>query len=574
MAGITWLHLSDWHQGGKDFNRDVVRDGLVNDIRKRKIISADLAKIDFFVFSGDVAFSGQEAEYKAAIEQLFTPVLEAAGLAKDKLFIVPGNHDFDREKFTLLNNEVMRPLDSKEKVIAWLTYDDNRNHLLQPFAKYKQFVMDFTGQNQPDYASIHRFVVDGKYVALLGLNSALMCGRKKDMVRGRRVVNDYGWLVVGEPQLYSRLPEIENASICIAVLHHPFSWLTEFDNEDVEHWLRKHCHFILCGHRHRPSVKVEGGIAGDTVIIPAGASYYKRIAQDPRFTNAYNFVHLDFTTTRVEVYLRRWSEQQKKFMDDTDSYEDGRFQFDFPKSLRDSLSLPSAAPAINNHTEDEDTKKSHKHNHALITKPSVSQPPPTPPIRPLQRNKAPINDRDKLLALLSNCSTKTFSRTALLIDAPGLLFSDRDTQAERASKLIDWAEHSGGRGLSALYMAYLREALEKTRDEHFGKGDLIYKDQCDPAIETLKNLSKLVQKLLENDKAYGYQLTVPLNYVANQISDLKTLLDIFHNQCPPPRQNALEKDYPKNRDAINNQMKSLVTALDSLLSKLKQVTNI
>jgi hypothetical protein len=27
-AGMTWLHLSDWHQKGMDFDRKVVRDAL------------------------------------------------------------------------------------------------------------------------------------------------------------------------------------------------------------------------------------------------------------------------------------------------------------------------------------------------------------------------------------------------------------------------------------------------------------------------------------------------------------------------------------------------------------------
>ena len=26
MSGLTWLHLSDWHQKGDDFDREVVRD--------------------------------------------------------------------------------------------------------------------------------------------------------------------------------------------------------------------------------------------------------------------------------------------------------------------------------------------------------------------------------------------------------------------------------------------------------------------------------------------------------------------------------------------------------------------
>jgi hypothetical protein len=34
MAGLTWLHLSDWHQKGEDFDRKVVRDAFTK--RKEK----------------------------------------------------------------------------------------------------------------------------------------------------------------------------------------------------------------------------------------------------------------------------------------------------------------------------------------------------------------------------------------------------------------------------------------------------------------------------------------------------------------------------------------------------------
>ena len=70
MVGLTLLHLSDWHQKGKDFDRQVVRDALIRDVRNREAISPDLAKIDFFVFSGDVAYSGKSEEYDSAKEQL------------------------------------------------------------------------------------------------------------------------------------------------------------------------------------------------------------------------------------------------------------------------------------------------------------------------------------------------------------------------------------------------------------------------------------------------------------------------------------------------------------------------
>jgi len=62
MSGLTWLHLSDWHQEGKQFERRKVRDALVKDIRERAQISPDLAHLDFVIFSGDVAYRGVAEE--------------------------------------------------------------------------------------------------------------------------------------------------------------------------------------------------------------------------------------------------------------------------------------------------------------------------------------------------------------------------------------------------------------------------------------------------------------------------------------------------------------------------------
>ena len=102
MKGITWLHLSDWHQKGEDFGRQVVRDKLIDDIQKRSEVNPNLANIDFIVFTGDLAHSGSQKEYKAAKKYLLDPVLEVTGLNPERVFFVPGNHDFDRSKKELL----------------------------------------------------------------------------------------------------------------------------------------------------------------------------------------------------------------------------------------------------------------------------------------------------------------------------------------------------------------------------------------------------------------------------------------------------------------------------------------
>jgi len=55
--------------------------------------------------------------------------------------------------------------------------------------------------------------------------------------------------------------------------------------------------------------------AGDCVIIPAGASYYRRIPENPRYANSYNFVHLDLDTGNGAVYLRRWNDDGNRWLE-------------------------------------------------------------------------------------------------------------------------------------------------------------------------------------------------------------------------------------------------------------------
>lgn len=330
MTRLTWLHLSDWHQKGNDFDRKVVRDKLIDDIRDRAGIDPNLTQIDFIVFSGDLVFGGKQAEYKTAQECFLDPVLEATGLKPDRLFIVPGNHDLDHEVFELLPPALQRGL-NEEECKNWLADERKRKRLLEPFEAFSAFVNDYTGQDSPDYASIRMWSdLGGKKIALLGLNSAWMCGRNKD---NNGKINDYGFTLLGEPQIHDALNQIAEADVRLVILHHSFEWLAEFDRHRIEERLGKAAHFILCGHQHFPQIKINKGTSGDTVIIPAGASYERRTANNPRYTNAYNFVSLDLSVGKGIVYLRRWNDQGTEWIFDSYSYVGGKYEFDLPKKI-------------------------------------------------------------------------------------------------------------------------------------------------------------------------------------------------------------------------------------------------
>ena len=81
MAGITWLHVSDWHQNLEDdFSREYVFTRLLADIRQRESISTQLREINFIVFTGDITNRAERREYGAVWEQFFQPVIDAAGI--------------------------------------------------------------------------------------------------------------------------------------------------------------------------------------------------------------------------------------------------------------------------------------------------------------------------------------------------------------------------------------------------------------------------------------------------------------------------------------------------------------
>jgi predicted phosphodiesterase len=331
MNGLTWLHLSDWHQKGEDFDRQVVLDALISDIADRAAISPLLDKIDFIVFSGDVAQDGKEEEYEEAVKLFFNPILKASRVDRDKIFIVPGNHDLDKNYFNLAPGGLSKPLKSYEEIYYWLNDEERRYRLLEPFKAFSKFVRAYSHQeDDPSYANIRIWKIGGKNIALLGINSAWMCGKTE---------NDMKNILIGEPQIHKPLQQISNADIRIAILHHPFDWLPEFERDRTEGLIRSKCNFVLCGHTHKPRVEARHDNFGDSVIIPAGASYRKRIEVDPRYTSSYNFVHLELidetkcngeTKYKVEVFLRRWSEQQRKWISDVDSCIGGKFETVIP----------------------------------------------------------------------------------------------------------------------------------------------------------------------------------------------------------------------------------------------------
>lgn len=330
MSTLTWLHLSDWHQHGKLLSRgDTVRQ-LIDEIkRRREVVSPDLSEIDFIVFTGDLAFSGKPDEYEAAASQLLDPILDATGVSKESLFIVPGNHDVEREY--ILEKGLLQELVDREAVHTTLSDHRRLAQLLETQRSFRAFIQRYLGEDQwkaPCWGWGRVFQVKGQTVGIAGINSAWLAGYH---LNAEGKVDDERHLIIGETQARQALEGVADATIRIAMLHHPFDWLVSFENRAIKRMLMQHCHIILTGHTHMQDVCEIRDPNGAAVFIPAGSAYDQ--FQDLEYTNSYNFVQIDLSSGKGRVFGRRWSERRQKFVGDVDAFPDGPYRFTLPKKL-------------------------------------------------------------------------------------------------------------------------------------------------------------------------------------------------------------------------------------------------
>jgi hypothetical protein len=337
MSTLTWLHLSDLHfQETYAFDATIVLKALLKDIAER--IEEDGLQPAFVVCTGDIAHGGKPGEYKLA-KDFFDKLLATTNLPPERLFIVPGNHDADRGMVGDDAKALATAFDARTNANALFTNPAIRRQVLQRLDNYAAFINEYFPKEHLPFDDEHYFFIQSfkdegtsKVVAVLGLNSAwLAYGDAQDRQR----------ILVGEWQARAALDDekVQGADICIALLHHPFSWLKPFDEKDVRPLLERRCDFILVGHRHEQAIQRLQEPDRDFILIPAGASYEERDK-----TNAYNFVRLDFAVGQGTIYLREFSPRADRWVEDTRTYGRGRCSFALPKRLMPPVHVPPERP--------------------------------------------------------------------------------------------------------------------------------------------------------------------------------------------------------------------------------------
>jgi predicted phosphodiesterase len=249
------LHLSDLHFGTshgfrnqlvqrhrRRVSRESLLEVLLEDLRASQLIGSgpDANKIALVLVTGDLTCSGDAHEFANA-ESFLRELCNELGLHISQVVVVPGNHDIEWR-------------DEKGNV------DENADY------NYFQFTKNlYACESDESFLRIHRFIISGRPVTLIGLNSCVLETKENaglgyvgrgQLMRALRFLNEL------EPE-----PNSSKNDLRIALIHHhllPVNFVEDIDWEtkrismtlDADGVLRylmfANVRIVLHGHQHQP----------------------------------------------------------------------------------------------------------------------------------------------------------------------------------------------------------------------------------------------------------------------------------------------------------------------------------
>lgn len=247
---INWLHISDIHYHYSSYDSQRIREEflkVVSDIHKNQII-------DLIFCTGDLA--DKDGSYNKNLIDYLCQISAAAGVRKSNFFIVPGNHDHNRNtSYDTLQKIYEYKNDIKEDILSSRDIASNienilkfdKDILLNSFDTYKQLCSDFYNDNN--------YSVDNSVE--IRLNDQISVAKINTALFDRDSNDEQCELQICVKQLHELLKEnnINEETINIAIGHHPIEIMDPFVANRFKDCLSTNGFGIyLCGHTHKASV--------------------------------------------------------------------------------------------------------------------------------------------------------------------------------------------------------------------------------------------------------------------------------------------------------------------------------
>ena len=300
---LRWLHISDLHlREGEAWSQDRVLSSMLEDIASRY---SGMNSPDLIFVTGDIAFSGKRAEYELA-ERFLGELMRRTSLQRERVFLVPGNHDVDRDLGQDTLEGARARIKSVLEVDRFFDYEPRRRELYSRQSAFREFASRVSNAGgtygAADFAHFASCEVGLIRVRVLLIDSAWLANGGDD---------DRGHLVVGQRQIGACALGLsrEESGITFALMHHPFAWLAEFDAQGVENQVIELADICLRGHVHSEDLRTLVTQASRLPIFTAGAAFVTRDSE-----NCYHLCSLDLSTSTGSVVSHRYRQVENRWV--------------------------------------------------------------------------------------------------------------------------------------------------------------------------------------------------------------------------------------------------------------------
>lgn len=249
------LHLSDIHFRAPDcVNPDLdpdrpYRTRMLQDVRARV---QTLGPVGAILVGGDIAFKGDPQEYEAALAW-FKDLVKVSGCPLERVFVIPGNHDVDRNLITHTPStrnaqkaiKQAPPHQREQELRTQFTDPDTGRSLLAPLGAYNDFAKLFNCQiYSPDHLYWRQdLALQGSvHLRIYGLTSTLLSGANgHEDTRGSLYLSPL-------QTVFDPVEDVVNLVLC----HHPPDWF--MDHDEIQDAVCGRAAIHLFGHKHRQRV--------------------------------------------------------------------------------------------------------------------------------------------------------------------------------------------------------------------------------------------------------------------------------------------------------------------------------
>ena len=325
------LHISDIHFRSPDCQdppndpEQPYRTALVNDVRTR----AKDGAVDAIFVTGDIAFGGVPEEYAAALAWL-SNLAEAARCTLDKIFVVPGNHDVNRDliKKSPATQNAQAFIAEARNIDSECTRQfrdaDTSRALLAPLQAYNEFAKEFNCQVLPASLCWRQDLElgGGIWLRIHGMTSTVLSGAVQP---GGDQNDPRTFLYLPRSQIVlDPVPGFVNAVLC----HHPPDW---FRNQDeINTAVNGRAIMQFFGHKHLRRLNRDI----EYVRVSAGAVSPER--DKPQWSPGYNLVEIKVaqgdTRKHIEFIITslNWQENPDMFVPALDLNRQAVFSYSIP----------------------------------------------------------------------------------------------------------------------------------------------------------------------------------------------------------------------------------------------------